>query len=129
MRDQNIKDMLLQGMLTHCERIENTIERFGRDENLFECDNDYHDSVILNMLQIGELAGRLPNDYVEETKHEINWHSIKGVRNIIVHAYGTVDLKQIGKIANKDVPALKDYCANELDYDNPTYDDGPQMSF
>lgn len=129
MRDQNNKDSLLQGILTHCERIENTIERFGKDENLFERDNDYHDSVVFNVLQIGELAGKLPSDYVKETENEMNWNSIYAMRNIIVHAYGTVDLKLIWKVANYDVPVLKEYCIDELDYGNQMYDNGPQMSF
>ena len=129
MRDQNNKDALLQGILIHCKRIESTIERFGRDENLFVRDNDYHDSVVFNVLQIGELAGKLPSDYIKETESEMNWYSIRAMRNIIVHAYGTVDLKLIWKVANDDVPILKDYCVEELDFGNQKYEDGPQMSF
>ena len=113
----------------HCDRIMNTIERFGRDESVFEQDKVYQDSVIFNVLQIGELAGKLPDDYIEETKSEINWRSINAMRNIIVHAYDTVDLQLIWKVATHDIQILKEYCINELEYDNPKYDDGPQMSF
>jgi len=36
--------------------------------------------------QIGELAGKLESDFIENTAH-IPWRKIRGMRNRIVHDY------------------------------------------
>ncbi len=74
----------------------------------------YVDSVSMNILQIGELAGALSGDYVERTRRAMDWRSIKGMRNIFAHDYGSMDLERTWYTAVTDVPALKEFCYGEL---------------
>lgn len=48
---------ILAHILEYCNRIEKTLSRFGRNFDIFLEDQDYMDSVSMNLLQIGELAG------------------------------------------------------------------------
>ena len=42
------------------------------------------------ILQIGELAGKLSDDFRHE-HNQIPWQQIKATRNIVAHSYGSVD--------------------------------------
>lgn len=50
---------ILKHVIRYCEKIESTVRRFGEDFDTFLNDPDYRDSVGMNLLQIGELAGKL----------------------------------------------------------------------
>lgn len=58
------------------------------------------------VLQIGELAGKLTDDFREKYPGA-PWRQIKGMRNIVAHSYGTVDPETTWEILNEDIPALK----------------------
>lgn len=47
---------ILAHILEYCNRVEKTLSRFGRNFDIFLEDQDYMDSVSMNLLQIGELA-------------------------------------------------------------------------
>lgn len=49
---------ILAHILEYCVRIEKTVTRFGQDFDTFLSDQDYMDSVSMNLLQIGELSGK-----------------------------------------------------------------------
>ena len=51
--------MILRYILKYCNFIGKSIERFGDSFEVFDSDEDYHSSVCMHMLQIGELVGRL----------------------------------------------------------------------
>lgn len=58
MRDNQHVDMdILQHILRYCNNVEQLIDRFGCDIEIFKADLAYRDSVSMNILQIGELAG------------------------------------------------------------------------
>jgi len=49
----------------------------------------------LHILQIGELAGKLSDELRADTAGEIDWAAIRGLRNIVAHAYGSVRLRAL----------------------------------
>ena len=106
---------MLQQIIRYCEKIEATIQRFGADFESFACDPDYVDSVSMNILQIGELAGSLSSEYVESTKASVDWRAIKGMRNIFAHDYGSMDMERTWYTATSDVPELKAFCVRQLE--------------
>lgn len=109
-RDINI----LKHMLKYCDEISNTVERFGRNLDDFKNDNDYKDSLSMKIFQIGELANHLTDEYLEETKNEMNWNAIRGMRNRFAHGYGKMDLSKIFYTAIEDIPVIKAFLEKQL---------------
>ena len=104
---------ILEHILSYCDEIKATIDRFGDNVEIFINDIDYRKSVLLSILQIGELAGNLSDDYRSSTS-EIPWKQIRGLRNIVAHSYGTVDFEEIFDIAHDNISDLKVFCEKEL---------------
>jgi uncharacterized protein with HEPN domain len=84
------------------------IERYtkGMTEDEFQSDDKTTDAVVRNLEIIGEAAGRLPKDFVDQYS-EIDWVKIVGLRNRIVHEYFGVDLQIIWQIIKSDLPGFK----------------------
>lgn len=81
---------ILAHILEYCNRVEKTLSRFGRNFDIFLDDQDYMDSVSMNLLQIGELAGKFSDAYVQKTKPQMDWRAIKNMRNMFAHDYGSI---------------------------------------
>ena len=98
----------------YCEEIRATIQRYGASFEIFQTDHDYQRSISFSILQIGELVGGLTDEYRNRTKSHIMWHQIKGMRNIVVHDYGSVKLKIIWDVATINIPELSQFCEEQL---------------
>jgi len=103
----------IQHIREYCERIDNTVKRYGHDYSVFTSDGDYFDSVSMKIMQIGELAGGLSEEFRERTKNQIRWGAVRGIRNLFAHAYASMDKKVIWDVAVQDVPKLLQFC-NEI---------------
>ena len=69
-------------------------------------------AVIYNLQCIGENVYRLSKEYIQ--KHpEVDWHSIEGLRHILVHDYYTVNMEMVWAILQKDLPKLKQYLLSD----------------
>ena len=108
---------ILAHILEYCNRIEKRFPASVVSSNIFLEDPDYMDSVSMNLLQIGELAGKLSDAYVQKTKPQMDWRAIKNMRNMFAHDYGSMDKDRIWQTATEDVPALKAYCERALTED------------
>jgi uncharacterized protein with HEPN domain len=109
-RDANI----LEHIISYCDQIQQTVERFGNDYALFETDPIYRNATALCILQIGELVGKLTDDF--RAQHSsIPWRQIKAMRNIVAHSYGSVDPTSTWEIVIHDIPTLRQYCQSILD--------------
>ena len=104
----------LSHIVDYCRDISTALERFGKDEQIFAKDKDYHDVIAFRILQIGELAGNLSEELRSETNGEINWQQIKAMRNIVAHHYGKIELEIVWDVAVHDIPVLKEYCEKLL---------------
>lgn len=105
---------ILCHILRYCKNIEALIVRFGKDFEVFKNDIAYRDSISMNLLQIGELAGKLTEDYREATKSRLPWSAMKQMRNFFAHNYGNMDLKIIWLTAIENVPDVKVFCEEEI---------------
>jgi len=109
------KDLqILQHILQYCIKIENTISRFGNDFATFIADSDYKDSVSMNLLQIGELAGKLSEEYIALTKQTMDWRAMKAMRNFFAHNYDLWIMKEFGKQQYKISRCLRSIAKNKL---------------
>ena len=106
---------ILQHIKGHCEDIEGFIKRFGKDFNVFTSDKAYFNAVSMGILQIGELAGSLSEEYSAKTSDKIPWSDIKGMRNIVAHDYGPVDEGLLWETATQDIPVLLEFCTAETE--------------
>lgn len=104
----------LTRILEYCEDINAAISRFKADFEVFQQDLAYQHSVAFCILQIGELVGSLSDEYRRATMESIPWNQIKGMRNIVVHDYGDIDLEVVWDTAINGVPTLKEFCEEQL---------------
>lgn len=105
--DRNIS--ILEHIVAYCVQIEETVQRFGDSRETFQQDAIYRNAAALCILQIGELVGKLSDEF--RAQHPaVPWRQIKAMRNIVAHSYGTVDPETTWEIIQDDIPALKEYC-------------------
>ncbi len=104
---------ILAHIVRYCDQIDETIRRMGDDGQVFASDTVYQNAVALCLLQIGELAGHLSETY-RDTHPAMPWRQIKALRNIIAHNYGSVDAETAWEIVKDDIPALRQFCENEV---------------
>lgn len=105
--DRNIS--VLEHIIDYCQQIEQTVARFGDSADVFRNDPIYRNAAALCILQIGELVGKLTDEFREQHP-AVPWRQIKAMRNIVAHSYGTVDPEITWEIIADEIPALKAYC-------------------
>lgn len=77
----------------------------GVDE--FYADVRSFDAVLMNFVIIGEMIARLSDDFIDRN-NRIEWHKIRGFRNIVAHNYFGVDAEEVWQIIKNDIPDLKE---------------------
>jgi len=77
----------------------------GLSEEQFKSDRKTYDSVLHNLMIIGEAAGKLPEE-IREKNPDINWSGIIGMRNIIAHGYFIIDSDIIWLTIKERLPEL-----------------------
>ena len=64
------------------------------------------DGIIFRMIQMSEHMNNITQDF-KLMHSNIDWISIKGFRNRLVHNYGGVDLNFVYNAIKEDIPKLK----------------------
>lgn len=94
----------------YCEDIAEFIDRFGNDFRTFTEDRAYFNAVAMSIMQIGELANGLSDEFRDETRERIPWGLVRGMRNWIAHSYNKVEDEVIWDTILKDIPLLLKFC-------------------
>jgi uncharacterized protein with HEPN domain len=76
-------------------------------------DKIYRNAATMCILQIGERAGRLSPEFTA-AHSAVPWRSIKGMRNVAAHAYGSISIPDVWDTITVDIPVLKVYCKKIL---------------
>jgi uncharacterized protein with HEPN domain len=100
---------IIKHILEHIENIYNTQKRFGYDISVFISDKDYFNSVCMSLLQIGELSHHLTSEFIKRHT-DIPWKNIIGLRNVVVHGYGQLDMDTVWATVINDIPDLYQKC-------------------
>lgn len=104
----------LEKIAEYCVDIQSALARYGSSFDAFQSDRDFQHSVSFCILQIGELVGGLTEEYRSETKNHVPWHQIKGMRNLVAHDYGGINLEIVWDVAAADIPELLRFCNSQL---------------
>lgn len=99
----------LQLIVDYCCRLVQALEFFGDDEGKFLNQTPFQDCCALCLIQIGEAVNRI-SDSFKDAHPQISWHSIYGMRNHLMHAYGLFDTEICWEAIHDDVPVLRHFC-------------------
>ena len=93
--------------LTHIKEAIDKINLYTNDGyDQFVNDPKTQDAVIRNFEIIGEATKQI-SDTVKQLKSDIPWRDIAGLRDVLVHDYMGVDVKEVWNIVTNHLPILK----------------------
>ena len=95
----------LKLIIRHCDRVADKIKNIFFES--FSNNQDLIDVTCFNILQIGEIANGLSSELIK-TYSSIPWRQIIGLRNRIVHGYGSVNPTIVYNTASIDVKELEE---------------------
>ena len=77
----------------------------GKTQQQIEGDDLLVDSIMFRVIQIAENSMKLDEEFQKKNSH-IPWRAIRGIRNMIVHNYGAVDLAIVYDTVANSIPEL-----------------------
>lgn len=111
-----IKDrdvIIIKKIINYCDEIELAHREYSYSYEKFSSNPTYKNAIALCLLQIGELSNVLSDEFKAEHS-QIPWKSIKGMRNVVAHQYGSIDTETVWETAGQDVKQLKEFFLNVL---------------
>ena len=96
-------ELVIQKLLRYTEKILGYCVNLSFEE--FISDSKLVEACVFNLSQMGELC-RTADSAFSDAHPQIPWREMVGLRNRIVHDYGTVDLRIIYATLNGDIPDL-----------------------
>ena len=102
---------LLEYVVSYCKRVKELIVGVTKED--FDSSKNIRELICFNLLQIGELVAIFADEFINKY-NKIPWREIKGMRNIIVHRYGTINMERVWKTATEDINPLEVYCKEIL---------------
>ena len=95
--------LYLHHMLERCHRI---IRFIGPGRAAFMASEELQDAVIRNVEVIGEAAKRVSSE-ARGCLASLDWKSICGMRDVLIHDYIGVDLEEVWNVASARIPELQ----------------------
>ena len=105
---------IIKKMAEYCNEISETVEFFGDSFELLSSNKIYKNAVAMCILQIGELAGHLSDDF-KAIHSEMPWQDMKSMRNVAAHGYGKLDLEMLWGTITTNIPGLWEFCARVVE--------------
>lgn len=105
------RDMqILEKILKYCEEIEFAHNEYNRSFDAFCVNPTYRNAVALCLMQIGELTNKLSQEF-RDGYAEIPWRAIRGMRNVVAHEYGNIDVETVWETAEYGTQELREFCS------------------
>ena len=92
-------EVYLRHILDAIRRIESYIEG-GRND--FFASSMRQDAVVRQLEVIGEAVKQISAE-IRDQRPEIPWRDIAGMRDVLIHAYFSVDLEQVWEVTQRDL--------------------------
>jgi len=90
----------------------------GLDESSFMASSRDQDAILRQLTIVGEAAKRVSEEF--RTSHpEVPWRRVAGFRDVVVHDYFKVDIEEVWRIVQGDVPALIEVIEPLVPPENP----------
>lgn len=96
--------LYIQDIVESLEKIMNYTT--GIKEGEFYKDEKLQDAVVRRLEIVGEAAKHVPQP-IRDKYSDIPWRQIAGMRDVLIHEYGSVDIDRLWQAAVKDCPVLK----------------------
>ena len=107
----NKQDFLcIQQISEYCKRMAETMRRFSESFDTFITDTVFYNSISMSLMQLGEQAVGLSQDFKTSTSEQIPWSQISSIRDKIEHEFISVDKNVIWNMATKETPNIKKFC-------------------
>lgn len=97
--------LLLEDIRTSCYKI--TRFTAGRTRDEVFADEMRFDAILRNLQVIGEAVKSLPPEW-RDRHSEVPWRAIAGLRDVVAHAYFSLDLDILWNAIQEEVPGLLD---------------------
>ena len=78
----------------------------GLSEEQFQASGLHQDAILRQLTIVGEAAKRVSIEF-RASHHEVPWRQISGFRDVVVHDYARVDLQEVWRIVQEDLPTLE----------------------
>jgi len=112
--DRNDRDLqILEKIVKYCDEIEHAHHEYGRDYTIFCTNPTYRNAIAMCLMQIGELTNKL-SDSFKESHNQIPWRAIRGMRNVVAHEYGHIDVETVWETAEDGTQDLRAFCQSIL---------------
>lgn len=98
----------------YCKEVAETLDLINRDFKKFNESFIIKNSLCMDLLQIGELTNRISSEYLEQTKNEMNWNAIRGMRNRLAHEYLKINYDIVFDVSMNDIPILDTFITKEI---------------
>jgi uncharacterized protein with HEPN domain len=77
----------------------------GLNEEHFHASSLHQDAILRQLTIVGEAVKRVSAEF-RASHPEVPWRQIAGFRDVVVHDYARVDLQEVWRIVQADLPAL-----------------------
>lgn len=84
-------------------------KRVAGGKETYFADDTLQDAISMRLITLTELLNALSDEFYEENRSEnrdIPIARIRGLRNVLAHAYGEIDFERLWKIIEEDYPVL-----------------------
>lgn len=103
---RDVDKVIIKKILKYCNICKDLINEFDATFDIYCNVFSFQLSTNMCLVQIGELSSHLSDEF--KTKYPaIPWREIKGMRNVQVHDYESLDYADAWHTITKDIPQLK----------------------
>ena len=93
----------VQHMRDHAQRVLNATQNRPRSDL---DDDEFMEAALIRWMEVlGEAARRVPDEFRARYPH-VPWQDTTDLRNVLIHGYDTVDLDELWRIIQEQLPTL-----------------------